>query len=123
MDLTAPETRSCREADGSATAEITTSVGSELPSPETMAIGLPPNVALITIFYQNESKKNITSATISDTLNPDLTLVPGSATWVTTSIASTTTEAGGAQTVQFSLPGGITPGFQGYVQFEVARNG
>ena len=94
----------------------------QLPSPETMAIGVPPNVALIMVSYQNESNTTITSATISETLNPNLTLVAGSATDSATGLATTTTEAGGVQTVQFNLVGGIAPHSQGYLEFEVARN-
>ena len=83
--------------------------------------GVPPNVATITIFYQNESKTSITSATISETLNPKLTLVAASATDSLTGVSTTTTEAGGVQTVQFNLVGGIAPRTQGYLEFEVAR--
>jgi hypothetical protein len=97
------------------------SVGTQLPTVETMAIGVPPNVATITIFYQNESKTSITSATISETLNPKLTLVAASATDSLTGVSTTTTEAGGVQTVQFNLVGGIAPRTQGYLEFEVAR--
>jgi hypothetical protein len=111
--------RSGRIGDG----QLASSVDTQLPTVETMAIGVPPNVALIMISYQNESNTSITSATISETLNPKLTLVAGSATDSATGLVTTTTEAGGVQTVQFNLVGGIAPHTQGYVQFEVARNG
>ena len=94
--------------------QLLSSVYPQLPSPETMAIGVPPNAALITISYQNDSMTNITSATISDTLNPDLTLVPGSASSPTNGVVATTTEAGGVQTVQLNLVGGIAPETAGY---------
>jgi hypothetical protein len=110
--------RSGRIGDG----QLLSSVDPQLPTAETVAIGIPPNVATIMISYQNESKTTITSATISETLNPELTLVAGSATDSTTGLVTTTTEAGGVQTVQFNLVGGIAPHTQGYVEFEVARS-
>jgi hypothetical protein len=110
--------RNGRMGDG----QLVSTVDAALPSPETMAIGIPPNVATISISYQNDSKTTITSATISETLNPELTLVAGSATNTATSLVTTTTEAGGVQTVQFNLVGGIAPHTQGWLEFEVARN-
>ena len=88
-----------------------------------MAIGVPPNAALITVSYQNNSKTNLTSAAISDTLNPDLTLVAGSVPNASSGVVTTTTEANGDQTVHFNIAGGIAADSSGYVQFEVERNG
>jgi hypothetical protein len=101
--------------------QLVGSVSTELPSPETMAIGVPPNAALVSISYQNTSKTNMTSATISEKLNPGLILVPGSVPSADTTVDTTTTEADGVQTVQFTIVGGIAAQTSGSVQFEVER--
>jgi hypothetical protein len=103
--------------------QLLASVSTQLPGPATNSIGVPLNAALVMISYQNKSSKNITSATISDTLNPDLTLVAGSVSNATGGVVTTTTEADGVQTVQFNIPGGIAAHSEGYVQFEMQRNG
>jgi uncharacterized repeat protein (TIGR01451 family) len=101
--------------------QFITNASTQLPDSETVAIGVPPNAALITISFQNTSKTNINSATISDKLNPGLTLEPGSVPSSTSGVVTTTTEADGVQTVQFNIDGGIAANEQGYVQFEVTR--
>jgi uncharacterized repeat protein (TIGR01451 family) len=102
--------------------QFITNVGTQLPGPDTVSIGVPPNAALVTISYQNTSKTAITSAIISDKLNPGLTLEPGSAPSSSSGVVTTTTKADGVQTVQFNIDGGIAANEQGYVQFEVTRN-
>jgi hypothetical protein len=97
-------------------------VTTQSPGPETSAIGVSPNAGLVMISYQNKSSKAITAATISDTLNPGLILVPGSESNATGGVVTTTTEANGVQTVQLTIPGGIAAHSDGYVQFEVQRN-
>jgi uncharacterized repeat protein (TIGR01451 family) len=97
---------------------VTSSVNNQLPDSETMAIGVPPNAALVTISFDNTSKTNINSGTITDTLNPGLTLVPGSVPSSSTAVVTTTTEANGVQTVHFNVEG-IAANSQGFVQFEV----
>jgi uncharacterized repeat protein (TIGR01451 family) len=111
--------RSGRVGDG----QLLSSVQTQLPNAELVAIGSPPNVATIRVAYDNQSPTRITSATISDTLNRDLTFVPGSATSSANTQVTTTTDAGDVQTVQFSLADGIAPHAQGYLEFQVARNG
>ena len=108
-----------RTGDG----RLLANVNIQSPGPATIAVGVPANAALVMISYQNKSSTTITSATISDTLNPDLTLVAGSVSNATGGAVATTTEADGVQTVQFNIPGGIAANSYGYVQFEVQRNG
>ena len=110
--------RNGRIGDG----RLLVNVSTQPPGPLTMSIGVPPNAGLVMISYQNTSSTTITSATISDTLNPDLTLVAGSVSNATGGAVTTTTEADGVQTVQFNIPGGVAAHSYGYVQFEVQRN-
>jgi uncharacterized repeat protein (TIGR01451 family) len=118
-DTTRVLTRTGRIGDG----ELVSSVSTQLPTAEMVAIGVPPDEATIWIYYHNNSQTHITSATISDTLDTDLTYVAGSATSTDGGTVTVNTGANGVQTVQLSLPSGIAPNARGYLEFQVTKSG
>ncbi len=118
-DVTRVLKRSGRIGDG----ELVSSVETQLPTAEMVSVGVPPDEATIWIDYNNDSQTRITSATISDTLDTDLTYVPGSGTSPAGGTVTVTTGANGVQTVQLSLPSGIAPNTHGYLEFQVTKAG
>jgi hypothetical protein len=103
-----------------------------------------PTVGIYRVAYQNDSSRAIASATIEDTLGPDLQYVPASSDIPVAGAAPdsqirvssdlsyfsngshippdgqlvVTTNAEGSQLVELKLPDGIAPGAKGYLEFE-----
>jgi len=113
--------------EGSDQAKVVTQSGKPLHgqltfSAQEVALNVPsaggPAVGTFKVDYHNESSKTITSASIEDTLGPDLSYVPGVDHVPADGQLAVTTGSNGSQVVELKLPEGIAPGAEGYLEFQ-----